>query len=425
MLRFFLSLMIALLALGPARAEVRVDVTQGHLDPLPIAVTDFGGGVGDMAGVVRANLERSGLFRPIDPAAHVERGLSPGVSPRFQDWRVINTEALIVGAASRDAEGRLRVDFRVWDVLAERELLGLQFTSTPENWRRIAHKVSDAVYERLTGEPGYFDTRIVFVAESGTKVNRIKRLAVMDQDGANPSFLTSGADLIMNPRFSPSAQQIVYSSLEQTGLRVYLFNIDTGRREAIAGLPGMTFAPRFSPDGASVALSLDADGNSEVYVKNLRSGAVRRLTNHPAIDTSPSFSPDGAQIVFNSDRGGSAQLYVMGADGASPRRISFGPGRYSTPVWSPRGDLIAFTRQTGGRFQIGVIRPDGSGERILSESYFEEGPTWAPNGRVLMFHRDTPGGESSMWAVDVSGRNLRRIATPGAASDPAWSPSLP
>jgi TolB protein len=424
MLRLLLPLFLALAAVAPARAEVRVDVTQGHLDPLPVAVTGFEGAAGDIGAVIRANLERSGLFKPVDPAAHVERGLTPGVSPRFQDWRAINTEALIVGAARRDGEGRLRVDFRVWDVLAERELMGLQYTTTPENWRRIAHKISDAVYERLTGEPGYFDTRIVFVAESGTKTAKIKRLAVMDQDGANPSFLTSGGDLILNPRFSPNAQEIVYSALEQAGLRVYLFNIETGRREAIAGLPGMTFAPRFSPDGASVALSLDADGNAEIYIKNLQSGAVRRLTNHPAIDTSPAFSPDGRQIVFNSDRGGGPQLYVMGADGSGVRRISFGGGRYSTPVWSPRGDLIAFTKQTGGRFQIGVIKPDGTGERILSDSFFEEGPTWAPNGRVLMFYRETPAGGSSLWSVDVSGRNVRQVDTPGAASDPAWSPLL-
>ncbi len=418
-------LFIALFVAAPAHAQLKVDVTQGHVDPMEIAIPAFSGPNGaDMATVIRANLESSGLFDAQDPAAFIERGLQVNATPRFADWRVIKSEALVVGAATVDG-GRLRVDFRVWDVFGEEQLLGLQFEGGPDAWRRIAHKISDAIYERLTGLPGSFDTRVVFVSQSGGKLNRVKRLAIMDQDGANPSFLTDGSEQILNPRFSPSNQQIAYAALSDRGLKVWVLDIDTGRREVIAGLPGMSYAPRFSPDGSSVVLSGDADGNAEIYIKNLRSGSVGRLTNHPGIDTSPDISPDGSRIVFNSDRGGSPQLYVMARDGSGPRRISFGPGRYSTPVWSPNGELIAFTRQTGDRFQIGVMRADGSGERILSESYFEEGPTWASNSQSIMFTRENPDGSTAIWAVDVSGRNLRRVPAPGQALDPAWSPRLP
>jgi len=425
--RIILSALFVPWFFTPAMAQLRVDVTQGQVSPLPIALPDFAGSAlgPEFTSVIRSDLERSGLFKVIEPAAYLQTGMDVNVTPKFADWRIVTAEALVVGRLVNE-EGRLRAEFRLWDVPGESQMMGLQLGSTPENSRRLAHKVADAIYERLTGESGYFDTRVVFVAEGGGKTTRTKRLAIMDQDGANPSFLSGGgADLILNPRFSPNSQQIVYSVLEPRGLRVYLFDIETGRREAISGGPGMMYAPRFSPDGGSLAFSLDADGNSEVYTKNLRSGSIRRLTNSPGIDTSPSFSPDGSKIAFTSDRGGASQIYVMAASGGGASRISFGSGQYSTPVWSPNGDLIAFTKQGGGRFRIGVMKPDGSGERILSESYFEEGPTWAPSGRALMFYRETPGGSSSLWSVDVSGRNLRRVPTPGPASDPAWSPKMP
>jgi TolB protein len=436
-MRLLLSLAAAVLALtaglspAPARAAVEVDVNQGVVRPLPVAVPGFTGiepraaGLGgDIARVISADLERSGFFRPLDPAGFIERNLDVNVQPRFADWRVINAQALVNGAAVIDPDGRLRVDFRLWDVFNEQQILGLQFVSTPENWRRVAHKIADAVYKRLTGEDGYFDTRIVFVAESGTKTNRIKRLSIMDQDGANPSYLTNGDYLVMTPRFSTTDQEITYMALRPDSARVYLFNIETGRQETLGQFPGIVFAPRFSPDGSKVAFSVERGGNTDVYVMDLRNRTSRRITTDPAIDTSPSFSPDGNRIVFNSDRGGSSQLYVMNADGSNPRRISFGSGRYTTPVWSPKGDFIAFTKQTGGDFHIGVMRPDGSDERILTTSFLDEGPTWAPNGRVLMFSRETRGGGPRLWTVDIAGRNLQPAPYTGAASDPAWSPLL-
>jgi TolB protein len=409
-----------------ARAQIEVDVNQGAIQPVPIAIPAFSGsqGVGgDIAKVISANLERSGLFKPLDGAAYPEHNLDIGVEPKLDAWKQIGAQALLNGQATVDPDGRIRVDFRLWDVGARQQLLGLQFTSTPENWRRVAHKISDAVYQKLTGEKGYFDTRVVFVAESGPKIKRVKRLAIMDQDGANPSYLTDGSYIVMSPRFSSSAKEITYMALRPTGSSIYLLNIESARQETLGKFPGMVMAPRFSPDGSKVAFSVERNGNSDIYVMNLGSRTSTRLTADPSIDTSPSFSPDGGQIVFNSDRGGSPQLYVMGADGSSPRRISFGTGRYTTPVWSPTGDFIAFTKQTGSTFHIGVMRPDGSDERLLTTSYLDEGPTWAPNGRVLMFEREGAGG-SRLWMVDVTGRILRAAPYPNAASDPAWSPLL-
>jgi TolB protein len=409
-----------------ARADVTVDVNQGVLQPMPIAIPAFGGAQGaDIAKVVENDLEGSGLFRPLDPSTFQEPSPNVNVQPQFALWKQINAQALLDGQTSVDSDGRLKVDFRLWDVFSQSSLIGFQYSSTPDNWRRLAHKISDAVYERLTGEKGYFDTRVVFVAESGPKIKRVRRLAIMDQDGANPSYMTDGAYQVFTPRFSTNDQEITFMALRDSGASIYLFNIQTGRQETLGHFSGMVFAPRFSPDGTKVALSVEKAGNTDIYVMDLRSRETRRLTTDPGIDTSPSFSPDGSQIVFNSDRGGGPQIYVMGADGSGQHRISFGDGRYTTPVWSPNGDLIAFTKQTGSTFHIGVMRADGSAERILTTSYLDEGPTWAPNGRVIMFSRETPGGGARLWTVDVTGRVSRAAAFPGGASDPAWSPLLP
>ena len=427
------AVLIALAALcAPAHAALQVDVTTPNPQPLPIAIPDFVPATpaeaqagANIAGVVRADLERSGLFKPIDPKAYVDRITNINVVPNFANWRVINAQGLVTGQVTMQADGRLRVDFRLWDVYGESQMLGQQYFTQPENWRRIAHLVSDAIYERITGEKGYFDTRIVFIAESGPALKRVKRLAIMDEDGANPIFLTRGDYLVLTPRFNPTAQMIAYMSYIGTKPRVYLFDIETGRQEMLGNFPNMTFSPRFSPDGNKVALSLENGGNSDIFVMDLRSRAITRLTSDPAIDTAPSFSPDGKQIVFESDRGGTQQIYVMNMDGSGQRRVSFGSGRNGTPVWSPRGDMIAFTKQDKGRFDIGVMRPDGSGERIITSGWHDEGPTWAPNGRVLMFTRQGQGGApAQIWSVDASGRNERRVQTPGSASDPAWSPLI-
>jgi TolB protein len=418
------------LPLRPAHAVLSIDVTQGNVQPLPIALPDFvAGSPADfeqaraITQIITADLKRSGLFAPIDPSAYLEKITTIDTVPRFPDWRAINAQGLVTGRITRQPDGRLKAEFRLWDVIGGTQLTGQQYFTSPDNFRRIAHIIADAIYERLTGEKGYFDTRIVFIDETGPKDRRIKRLAVMDQDGANVRYLTRGEELVLTPRFSPSTQEITYMSFGQGEPRVYLLNVETLQREIVGNFPGMTFSPRFSPDGQRVIMSLEQGGNANLFVMDLRSKATTRLTDTPAIDTAPCYSPDGSRICFESDRGGRQQIYVMPAGGGMGQRISFGDGAYSTPVWSPRGDYIAFTKQTANGFGIGIIRPDGSGERLLTEGYHNEGPTFAPNGRVLMFFRD-PGNGPSLFTIDVTGRNEQRIATPSFASDPAWSPLL-
>ena len=431
----WLAAFAALIALAvslPAQAALQINVDQGTQQPLPIAIPDFAGGQAGNAGaganiasVVRADLDRSGLFKPLDPKSFIDQVTDINAVPKFADWRVISAQGLVTGEAQMQPDGRLRVDFRLWDVYGESQMLGLQYFTQPANWRRIAHMISDAIYQRITGEKGYFNTRIVFISESGPALNRKKRLAVMDEDGANPLFLTHGEYLVLTPRFNPTAQMIAYMSYISGKPRVYLFDLETGRQEVLGNFPNMTFSPRFSPDGNKVAMTLEQGGNSDIYVMDLRTRASTRLTSDPAIDTAPSYSPDGGQIAFESDRGGTQQVYVMGADGSNQHRISFGAGRNGTPVWSPRGDLLAFTKQEGGTFRVGVMHTDGSGERIITDGWHDEGPTWAPNGRVLMFTRSYQGGRGSqIWSVDITGHNERRVLSPGDASDPAWSPLI-
>ena len=426
------ALFLAALAPLPAAAALQVDVTQGNIKPIPIAIPDLLAGDpsqaqtgANIAQVVRADLQRSGLFNTIDPKAFVDHITNINTAPNFANWRVINAQGLVAGEVSLQPDGRLKVEFRLWDVYSENQMLGQQFFTQPENWRRVAHMVSDSIYSRITGESGYFDTRIVFISESGPAIKRIKRLAVMDEDGANPIFLTRGDYLVLTPRFNPTAQMIAYMSYIATKPHIYLFDLETGKQEELGNFPNMTFSPRFSPDGNRVALALETAGNSDIYVMDLRTRAVQRLTTDPAIDSAPSFSPDGRQIAFESDRGGSKQVYVMNVDGSNQHRISFGAGQNGTPVWSPRGDLIAFTKEQGAHFAIGVMHTDGSGERMITNAYHDEGPTWAPNGRVLMFSREAQNSRGSqIWSVDVTGRNEQRVMTPGDASDPAWSPLI-
>jgi TolB protein len=438
MLRKTLILLLALFIPATAHAELRIDVTRGVAEPMPVAIAPFFAAPGadtalaaSIPQVVAADLESSGLFRPINPKGFVQNTQSiqtDGV--RFAEWRATGAQALVTGVVSREADGRARVEFRLWDVFSQKQIIGTAYTTTQDNWRRISHIIADEIYKRLTGEAGYFDSRIVYVAESGPPQKRIKRLAIMDQDGQNHKYLTDGSNLVLTPRFSPTRQQITYMSYGRSGPRVYLYDIASGRHELLGDFPGMTFAPRFSPDGRKVVMSLATNGNSDIYEMDLGSRKPKRLTDATGIDTAPSYAPDGSQIVFESDRGGTQQLYVMSAGGGEARRITFGQGRYANPVWSPRGDLIAFTRMYQGQFYIGVIRPDGSGERLITNAYHVEGPTWSPNGRVLSYFKEKPvsGGaqrQARVYTIDITGYNERALPTPMDGSDPAWSPLNP
>ena len=424
---------------------IEVDITRGNLNPLPVAVSSLFSNeqthsdlkkelkVNDLgleiSKVVENNLKQSGLFNPLSKDAFLQKPDIAHLKPRFEDWALIKAQALITGRVIFE-DDKLRVEFRLWDVLAGKEMLALAFTTVSKNWRRVGHIITDKVYERLTGEKGYFDTRIIYVSEVGPKTQRIKKLAIMDQDGFNNKYLTLGNELVLTPRFSPTSQMVTYLSYFRNLPRVYILDIETGIQEVVGDFPGMTFAPRFSPDGNKIIMSFAKDGNSDIYTMDIESRIQQRITNHPSIDTSPSYSPDGNNIAFNSDRSGYQQIYVMRRDGSKVKRISFGNGLYGTPVWSPRGDLIAFTKLHKGKFYIGVMRPDGKGERLLTENYYQEAPSWSPNGRVLIFYRETKtdddgkGFSAKLWSIDLTGYNERLIDTETDASDPSWSSLL-
>ena len=428
-----------------SHALIEVDITRGNLNPLPVAVSplfidstsenkiskELGNlNIGlEISTIIENNLKKTGLFNPLNQDAFIQKPDIAHLKPRFEDWQLIKAQALITGKVEM-LENNLRVEFRLWDILAGREMLALAFTTVPNNYRRVGHIITDKVYQRLTGEQGYFDTRIIYVAEEGPKTQRIKKLAIMDQDGANTKYLTLGNELVLTPRFNPTNQMVTYLSYFRNLPRVYLLDIETGVQEVVGTFPGMTFAPRFSPDGKKIIMSFAKDGNSDIYTMNLESREVEQITDHPSIDTSPSYSPNGKLITFNSDRSGYQQIYVMRSDGSKVKRISFGTGIYGTPVWSPRGDLIAFTKLHKGKFYIGVMRIDAKGERLLTENYYQEAPSWSPNGRVLIFYRETKSGDqgegfsATLWSIDLTGYNERKVETLTDASDPSWSSLL-
>jgi len=445
MRKLFIIIIYFFIFSHPASALIEVDITRGNLDPLPIAISPLYVEPGsdeikqgkeniqnigaEISKIIEVNFRRSGLFNPLNKDSFVQKPDIAHVKPRFEDWRLIKAQALVTGKVTV-SENKLRAEFRLWDVVASKEMVALAFSTTPKNWRRVAHIISDKIYQRLTGEEGYFDTRIIYVAESGPKTQRYKKLAIMDQDGANVKYLTLGNELVLTPRFSPKNQLVTYLSYFRNLPRVYLLDIETGIQEVVGDFAGMTFAPRFSPNGKKIIMSFAQDGNSDIYTMHLDTRVVERITDHSSIDTSPSYSPDGKYICFNSDRSGLQQIYTMRSDGSNVKRITFGKGLYGTPVWSPRGDLIAFTKVHKNRFYIGVMRADGSGERLLTENYYQEAPSWSPNGRVLIFYRETKsdsegkGFSAKLWSIDLTGYNERLVETETDGSDPSWSSLL-
>jgi TolB protein len=425
------ALFLTLLAVA-AQAQLKGINREGRIDPIPIAIAPFLSSGADEAaatvsGVIANNLGRTGYFSPIAPDSYPEQITSVEAEPAFDAWRGIKARALVTGAVQNEG-GKIRVTFKLFDVASGQMLASQSLAASPKVARRLAHRVSDQIYKALTGFDGYFDTRVVYVDESGSKQKRVKKLAIMDQDGFNPRTLPIKGELLLTPRFSPTSNEVTYMSFDTGVPRVFIYNIDTNQREIVGDFPQMSFAPRYSPDGNRILMSLQSEdgSNSNIFEMNLQTRKSRQITDVAAINTAPSYSPDGGQIAFESDRGGTQQIYVMDSSGGGQNRISFGKGRYSTPVWSPDGQWIAFTKSANGKFAIGVMKPDGSGERILTEGFHNEGPTWAPNSRVIMFFRETGGetGGAHLFSVDVTGYNEQPVETPSFASDPAWSPRL-
>jgi TolB protein len=437
-LLYLFAFMLFIISAGTVGAQTqRLDITEGQIAPIPIAIAEFTGPDGlpsevgrQISQVISDDLVSSGLFSAVDSAAFIKPPESPSIRPDFSNWSPLGAKGLLVGSAFLDADGLMQIEFVLWDIVSQRNITEGGGSANQSGIRRIAHQIADFVYQEFTGDSPYFDTQVVYVSESGPRDRRVKRLAIMDQDGFNHKFLTSGLDLVLTPRFSPTAHEIAYLNYFNDEPNVYLLDIASGRTERLGSFPGMTFAPRFDPDGNKLIMSLAQDGQTDIFQMDLRTQSLTQLTRSASIDTSPSFAPNGSRVVFNSDRGGSQQLYVMDANGKNVKRISFGKGRYATPVWSPRGDIIAFTKMLKGEFFIGVMNVDGSGERLLARGFLVEAPTWAPNGRVLMYFKQEPvsndgqGGETYLYRVDITGFNERRVNTPADASDPAWSPLL-
>ena len=417
---------------------LQIDIMGGNIQAMPIAISYFSFDQdiqetklqNNIPDLITNNLINSGLFKLLNRKAYMQNPDQLKNIPKFRDWRIIDAQALITGNIKKKSDNKISVSVQLWDVYGETRMFGISLSPKIKSWRRIAHIISDKIYERLTGEEGYFDTRIVYISEAGGQKNKIKRLAIMDQDGANHQYLTDGKSLVLTPRFSPNQQQITFFSYKgiNRGRKpsIYLYDLITEKIEILGQFPGMSFSPRFSPSGSDLIMSLAQNGSTNIHIMNLKNKKTKQLTKGRAIDTSPSFSPDGKKIVFNSDRSGGQHLYVMKSNGKNPKRISFGRGSYATPVWSPRGDYIAFTKFTRGRFFIGLMRPDGSAERLIAEGYLTEGPTWAPGGRVLCFFRQIPQKDGSMrtrlFVIDITGNRERELITPEDASDPAWSP---
>ncbi|PPR29565.1 MAG: Protein TolB [Alphaproteobacteria bacterium MarineAlpha9_Bin2] len=447
-LSFFYSLSLFLIIILSAfqvksqedGTPLQIDITGGKIQPMPIAISFFStkGEINEniktltkkIPDLIANNLVNSGFFKLLDRQAYMQKPEALVNRPKFRDWRIIDAQTLIFGIISKKPQDKISVSVQMWDVYGERRMLGITLSIKARSWRRIAHIISDKVYERLTGETGYFDTRIVYVSETGDQKNKVKRLAIMDQDGANHKFLTDGKSLVLTPRFSPNQQLITFFSYRnlKSGLKpsVYIYELSTGKIDILGEFEGMSFAPRFSPDGKKLIMSLAQNGSTNIHLMDLKTRNLKQLTRGRSIDTSPSFSPNGKKIVFNSDRSGGRHLYIMSNRGKDLKRISFGRGSYATPVWSPRGDYIAFTKFTRGRFYIGLMRPDGTAERLIAEGYLAEGPTWAPGGRVLSFFRQTLKDDETfktrIYVIDITGNREREIITPEDASDPAWSP---
>ena len=414
-------------------AVLNIDINRGYNEPIPVAIEKFEVISRDanqlarsITAVIKNDLENSGLFRIIRENAFLEN-ISFTSTPNFSNWRKINANVLVLGQVEEVAgTNTLKTNFKIWDPYKERDFISGTLKIDKRFWRRVAHRIADSVYHCITGDKGYFDSQILFVAESGSMHNRKKRLAVMDQDGASFRYITNNTEMILNPRFDHKSHRVIYMSYSNQIPQVFLLDIPTGRNSLIGHFPGMSFAPRFAPDGFNAILSLAKNGTTSIYEINLNTKSARKIVGDiGSISTSPSYSPDGQYITFNSDRSGGRQLYVIDRNGNNLRRISFGQGSYATPVWSPRGDYIAFTKIYRGMFYIGVMKPDGSGERLLTSSWYEEAPTWSPNGRVIMFYRKDKQGYGKIYAVDITGDNERIIPTPVAAVDPAWSPLLP
>ena len=371
--------------------------------------------------LIASDLRTTAELVPVGPSQKDFYSYPEVTAPNFARWRS-SAKFLLTGFVRSRPDGRFAVGCYVYDVTSGREAGRTGFVVAPDEWRRAAHKCSGLAYTAATGAPGTFDTKIAYVAETGTREARVKRIAVMDSDGDGHSYVTSGDTTVLTPRLAPKADRLAYVGFVAGKPHVMIADLESGQSSPLVVGDVMSFAPRFSPDGRRVVFSMQSGANTDIYVANTPGGPPQRLTSAPGTDTSPSFSPDGQRILFESDRSGSQQLYIMNSDGSGQRRISFGGGWYGSPEWSPDGEWVAYTRRVpGGALRIGVMKPDSTEERLLTAGPGDEGPSWAASSRELLFQRTDPLGRSSLYRIALSGGEPRRVTTPQAASDPDWS----
>lgn len=432
---YYFFVLIYIFNITFSHSKIEININDGISEPLPVAISEFyaedlysiefGAKIKE---VLVNDLENSGIFRVIDNQAFVEVPEFTKI-PVFTNWRTINANMLLVAKVNLDRENNfVTLNYKLYDTFKEKEVENGKYKIVINGWRRIAHKIANSIYKKFLGIDGYFDSRIVFISEKGNEKNMVKRLAIMDQDGANFKFLTNGDELVLSPRFDTKSQRITFMSYKNRKHppKVYILDLETGEQNLIGDMPGMTFAPFFAPDNDHVVMSLAKEGTTNIYEIDLNSRVKKELTNSSgAIDTSPSYSPDGTKILFNSDRNGPrSQIYKMDRNGSNIKKISTGKGSYRTPVWSPDGKKIAFTKILSGNFYIGIMKHDGSNERLLTGSWFEEGPSWAPNSRTIIFSRQKKTGENKLYAIDIDGNNERLFYSPTNGSQPSWSSHL-
>jgi TolB protein len=429
-----LILILTLFFFNHSIAANDIYISKGTNQLLPIAINNFANTsvynqklLDNVLDLIRADLTHSGFFKIIPPNSFIENATGVQHKPHFASWRQINANLLLNGEIIRQGSSTFTLKIILWDIVTEKSIVAEAVHGPVDSWRKLAHQISDKIYELVTGDKGYFDTRIFYISEISKGIKTTKKLAVMDYDGANHQFLSDGKFLVLTPRLSPNAKNLLYVSYQTKSPKVYVKNLKTGRSTLLGNFSAMSFAPRFSPDGSKIIFSLAKNGTTDIWVIDLSTTKIKQLTSGIAINTSPSYSGNGQKIYFNSDRSGSGQIYSMNSDGSNIERISFGEGSYSAPICSPNGRHIAFTKNIRGQgFYIGVMRNDGSDERIITNGYLVEGATWAPNSKIIAFARSSKPSRgippvTKLYTIDISGQNEHTIQTPNEASDPEWS----
>lgn len=422
----------------PAYAELKVDIVAGAVEPISVAVQKFEVGshastrdAAMLRDVVDNDLKSTGLFRIVNRNALPEF-VKMGDMPDFKLWSAVRAQVLVQAKLTRQVDDMYRLEFYVWDVQGGEQIEAQSLVASKKSMRRLAHIMADAIYERLTGEVGYFDTQIVFITETGPMGERVKRMAIMDQDGYNMRYLSDDKTFVMSPSFSPNMHTVVFLSYRDEDPMIWTLDLETGEQRRLGQFGGMNFAPQFSPDGRRIALSLVKRGVTHIYEYDIENKTLRQLTSGGTINTSPSYSPDGKKMAYNSNRSGSQQIHVLDLESGQQERITFGAGRYATPAWSPDGRFIAFTKIADDTFYIGIMSPTGRNEKILAGGWFMEAPSWAPGSRRLVYYEtekddDDIERHSHIRTVDIMGQNIYEIKLPDGVHgmEPTWSPRLP